>query len=144
MSRPAVGAPPAERLLRSATTTMSGSTVSGSKGICTSCIAIPETPMNPADRPGDIARRCPPMPARTEQRRQCEAGKQGGDHHPGKRLREVLERQAGPSSAAFERRHRKDGARHDQQVERHRLSFDVVQVVRELDRATRRCRSPYP
>ena len=74
-----------------ATTTMSGSTVSGSNGMCTSCIAMPATPMNPADRPGDIASRCPPVPARTEQRRQREAWKQGGDHHPGKRLREVLQ-----------------------------------------------------
>ena len=40
-----------------ATTTMNGSTVSGSNGMCTSCIAMPMTPMNPADSPGDIASR---------------------------------------------------------------------------------------
>ncbi len=39
-------------------TTRTGRIVSGSNGMCTSCIARPATPMNPAERPGAIARRC--------------------------------------------------------------------------------------
>ena len=90
-----------------------------------------------ADEPGREARghrqALPRSASWREQRRQRESREQGSSHHPGEGLREVVQWQAGSSSAALEGGHCKHRARDDQQVECDRLTLDVVQVVRELD-----------
>ena len=63
--------------------TRSGSTVTGSNGTCTSArIAMPKTPMNPADSPGDMEPG-PTSATEDQQGRQGETGSSRGNDHSG-------------------------------------------------------------
>ena len=82
---------------------MSGSTVAGSNGMCTSCIAIPKTPMNPAESPGAIASRAHQCHLGLSKVASANPGRSAAITTPGW-TGEVLEGHAAGSLAALSRR----------------------------------------